>query len=75
MSESHATPEFWICLVENSLELDWSQAYVPRDGLTAETAIALAERLSMQVEIDAAEYVFFKARISGPRAQSGTVFH
>lgn len=62
MIDIHENENFWIGLVEESIELDWSEAYVPRDRLPVNVAVALAERLNMELDIDVSEYVFYQAK-------------
>ncbi|MES2624715.1 MAG: hypothetical protein V4628_05525 [Pseudomonadota bacterium] len=64
MIEMQDSEDFWIGLVEESIELDWREAYVPVDRLPISVAMALAERLNLEVEVDASEYVFYQARES-----------
>jgi hypothetical protein len=61
MIDIHESEDFWIGLVEESIELDWREAYVPRDRLPVNVAVALAERLNMELDIDVSEYVFYQA--------------
>ena len=58
----HESQDFWIGLVEESIELDWSEAYVPLASLPINVAMALAERLNMEIDIAASEYVFSQAK-------------
>lgn len=75
MNEMCDSQDFWIDLVEESIELDWSKAYVPVDRLPVNVAMALAERLNMEIEIDATEYVFSQAGKPASNARPGRVLH
>ena len=59
MNEMNQGEDFWIGLVEESIELDWSEAFVPKDGLPMDVAMALAERLDLAVHVAASEYIFY----------------
>lgn len=72
MTDMCDSQDFWIYLVEESIALDWREAYVPLDRLPVNVALALAERLNMEIQIDSTEYVFHQPR---PPAAQSAVLH
>jgi hypothetical protein len=67
--------DFWIGLVEESIELDWSEAFVPLESLPVEVAVALAERLNLEIDVDVSEYVFYQSRSRASKVRESRVVH
>jgi hypothetical protein len=75
MNEMYQGEDFWIGLVEESIGLDWSEAFVPRTSLPMDVAMALAERLGLAVDVDASEYVFYQLDMRKTLVPENRVLH
>ena len=75
MNELQESEDFWIGLVEESIDLDWREAFVPIDCLSVDVALALAERLNLQLDIDVSEYIFHQSFTPNVMAQGSRVLH
>lgn len=67
--------DFWIGLVEESIELDWREAFVPLESLHVEAAVALAERLNLEIDINVSEYVFYQSKKPNLKTNENRVMH